>query len=116
MKFWRKREPTEEENALKQALEALGVRVLSQVPDGHKHIDLSIPSARINIEVDGKQHLTNPHQIIADMKRAYYSDQLGYETVRIPNEYIRTDLARISKALAEAAKIREQQIVQGLKK
>jgi len=50
------------------------------------------------------------------MKRAYYSDQLGYETVRIPNEYIRTDLARISKALAEAAKIREQQIVQGLKK
>jgi very-short-patch-repair endonuclease len=113
MKFWR-RKPTNEEKYLKQALEKLGVQVLSQVRDGHKHIDLAIPSAKINIEVDGKQHLTNPHQIISDMKRAYYSDALGYETVHIPNEYIHSDLEKIAKALSEAAIIREKQITQGL--
>ena len=113
MKF-RKRRPTQEEIALKIALERHGLRVLSQVADGHKHIDLTIPSARINIEVDGKQHFTNPHQIIADMKRAYYSDALGYETVHITNEYIHSDLEKIAKALAEAAVIREKQITQGL--
>ncbi len=99
---------------LKLALEKLGVRVLSQVYDGHKHIDLAIPSAKINIEVDGKRHLTDPHQIISDLSRSHYSDTSGYETVHIPNEYIHDDLEKIAKALAEAAAIRERQILEGL--
>ncbi len=114
MKYWRRR-PTPEEKMLKEALEEHGLRVLAQVRDGFKKIDLTIPDAKINIEVDGKQHLTNPHQIISDMARTYYSDKLGYETVHIPNAYIHSDLGKIAKALAEAAKIREQQIVQGIK-
>jgi very-short-patch-repair endonuclease len=80
-----------------------------------KHIDLTIPAAKINIEVDGEYHLTDPHQIIADMKRTHYSDQLGYETVHIPNEYIRADLEKIADAIAEAAIIREKQMSQGIK-
>ncbi len=104
------KEPTQEENDLKKALEDLGVRVLSQVPDGHKHIDLAIPSGKINIEVDGLKHLTNAKQIVEDLLRSHYSDDLGYFTIHIPNDYIHSDLEKIAKALAEAAKIREQQI------
>jgi very-short-patch-repair endonuclease len=102
--------PTKEENDLKEALEDLGVRVLSQVPDGHKHIDLAIPDAKINIEVDGINHLTDPHQIVKDLMRAHYSDDLGYYTIHIPNDYIYSNLKKIANALAEAAKIREKQI------
>jgi len=108
-KFWRHK-PTNEEMLLKEALEALGVRVHSQFNDGHKRIDLTIPDAKINIEVDGRQHLTDPFQIIRDLGRSHYSDVLGYETVHIPNEYINSDLDRIAKALAEAAKFREKQL------
>jgi very-short-patch-repair endonuclease len=114
MQYWRRRKPTSEEIALAQALKNLRVQVLSQVKEGRKHIDLAIPSAKINIEVDGKYHLTDPHQIIKDLSRKHFSDKLGYETVHIPNEYIHTDLERIAKALAGAAVIREKQVSQGI--
>ena len=67
-------------------------------------------TAKIDIEIDGKRHLTDPHQIISDLSRSHYSDTSGYETVHIPNEYIHSDLEKIAKALAEAAKIREKQL------
>ena len=108
------KEPTQEEKDLKKALENLGVYVLSQVPDGHKHIDLAIPDAKINIEVDGPKHLTDPNQIVKDLLRSHYSDDLGYFTIHIPNDYIHSDLEKIAKALAEAAKIRVQQLRKGL--
>ena len=113
MYLWR-RKPTAEEILLKEALEAHGIKVLSQVKDGYKTIDLSIPAAKINIEVDGKQHLTDPHQIISDLSRGHYSDSLGYQTIHIPNSFIHNDLARVASALAEAAKFREKQTIQGL--
>ncbi|MBI4090438.1 MAG: DUF559 domain-containing protein [Candidatus Komeilibacteria bacterium] len=106
------RQPTLEALALKLALEKLGVRVLVEVDDGYKRIDLAIPSARINIEVDGSHHLTTPHQILSDLKRSHYSDNLGYDTLHIQNEQIRTDLPRIANALAEAAKTREKELKQ----
>jgi very-short-patch-repair endonuclease len=103
------KKPTLEEKLLKHALEAHGILVYAQVKDGHKTIDLTIPTARINIEVDGKQHLTDPHQIISDLSRGHYSDALGYQTIHIPNSYVHNDLARVSSALAAAAKFREKQ-------
>ncbi len=101
---------TQEALALKRALEQLGVRVLKEVDDGHKSIDLAIPSAKINIEVDGIHHLTNPYQIVADLGRGYYSHKKGYNTMHIPNEMIRLHLKDIAEGLAEASKIKEQQI------
>ena len=100
--------PTKEENDLKEALEKLGIRVLSQVSDSHKVIDLAIPSARINIEVDGSQHVTDTYQILSDLKREHYSDDLGYDTIHITNQAIHTNLGGIASALAEASKIREE--------
>lgn len=102
--------PTKEALDLKMALEEKGVRVYKELHDGFKHIDLAIPKAKLNIEIDGIQHLTNPNQIIADLNRGYYSHKNGYDTMHIPNEMIRLHLNKISEALAEASKIRERKI------
>ncbi|MEK7634925.1 MAG: DUF559 domain-containing protein [Patescibacteria group bacterium] len=110
------RQPTIETNRLKSALENLGVRVLVEVDDGYKHIDLTIPDARINIEVDGNQHLTDVQQILSDLKRNHYSDDRGYDTIHITNTSIKENLIGISKALAEAAKIRKEQLEEKFKK
>ena len=104
------KEQTQEEKDLQKALEDLGVHVLTQVSDRHKHIDLAIPTAKINIEVDGPKHLTDADQIVKDLLRSHYSDDLGYYTIHIPNHFIHSDLEKIAKALAEAAKIREEQL------
>ncbi|MDO8664219.1 MAG: DUF559 domain-containing protein [Candidatus Liptonbacteria bacterium] len=104
------RTPTKEARALQEALEKQGVRVYKELYDGYKTVDLAIPKAKLNIEVDGIQHLTNPNQILADLNRGYYSHKNGYDTMHIPNEMIRLHLKEISKALAEASKIRERKI------
>ena len=102
--------PTKEALDLKKALEDRGVRVYKELDDGHKHIDLAIPKAKLNLEIDGIQHLTNPNQIVVDLNRGYYSHKNGYNTMYIPNEMIRSHLKEISDALAEASKIRERKI------
>ncbi len=104
------RAPTKEAADLKEAIERHGVRVLVELHDGHKHIDLTIPKAKINVEVDGIQHLTNPDQIVSDLSRGYYSHKNGFDTMHIPNEMVRLHLSEISNALAEASKIRERKI------
>ncbi len=104
------RTPTKEAADLKEALESMGVRVLVELHDGHKTIDLAIPKAKINVEVDGMQHLTDPEQIVSDLSRGYYSHKNGYDTIHIPNEMVRLHLDEISMALAAAAKIRERKI------
>jgi len=102
--------PTKEAVALKEALERKGVIVYVELDDGHKHIDLAIPKARINVEVDGIRHLTDPSQILADLGRGYYSHKNGYDTMHIPNEMIYNHLEEIADALAGAAKMREKKI------
>ena len=102
--------PTKEAAALKEALEAEGVRVYQELDDGYKTIDLAIPRAKLNVEVDGIQHLTDPKQILADLGRGFYSHKNGFDTMHIPNELIRTHLQEIAKALAEAARVRERKI------
>ena len=102
--------PTKEARSLQEALKEKGVLVYVELDDGHKHIDLAIPRAKLNVEIDGIKHLTDPHQILADLSRGYYSHKNGYNTMHIPNEMIHKHLKEISEALAEASKIREQKI------
>lgn len=102
--------PTKEADDLKFALEKQGIKVYKELDDGYKHIDLAIPKAKINVEVDGIQHLTNPIQILADLSRGYYSHKSGYDTMHIPNEMIHKHLPEIAEALAQASKIRERKI------
>ena len=102
--------PTKEAVNLKEALISRGVKVYVEVNDGYKHIDLGIPAAKLNLEVDGIQHLTDPRQIMADLNRGYHSSKLGYSTLHIPNEMIRMHLSEIADGLAEASKMRAQKI------
>ncbi len=59
--------------------------------DGHKQIDIAIPEAKVNIEVDGAHHNFNVNQARADLKRTYYSFLKGYLTLRIPNSLVYDD-------------------------
>jgi very-short-patch-repair endonuclease len=103
---------------LKDLISSFGFRVDEEVSDGHKHIDLSIDSAKLDIEVDGLQHLTNSDQILRDMERSGYSREDGYETIRVHNIDITQEPVAIAKAIAEVAEKREDDlsVLAGLKK
>lgn len=80
---------TQEAMGLYFALKMRGVPAELEKYDGYKHIDIAIPEAKINIEVDGGQHNYDFHQAMADLKRTYYSFRKGYYTIRIPNVIVR---------------------------
>ncbi len=90
---------TPQAEKLYEELKKIGVNTQKEKYDGYKHIDLAIPSAKINIEVDGCQHNLNKLQALADLKRTYYSFRKGYTTLRIPNS-----LVKDSETIKETAK------------
>jgi very-short-patch-repair endonuclease len=79
---------TDEAIRLYFALKQRGVPAQLEKYDGHKHIDIAIPEAKVNIEVDGSHHHHNPQQALADLKRTYYSFLKGYHTIHIPNSLV----------------------------
>lgn len=105
------RHPTYYASLLKKYLQNIGIKVDQEVYDGHKHIDLSIDDAKLDIEVDGMQHLTDPAQIITDIKRANYSRDDGYETIHVHNVDIDHDVEGIAQAIAQVSLKREDDLV-----
>lgn len=99
--------PTKYSKDLADALRLRGLNVEEEHWDGHKHVDIFIPSASIYIEVDGLQHFTNPDRIEADFKRNYFSDWNNVNTIHIPNELIIEHLDSISNAIVEVVKNRD---------
>lgn len=102
--------PTYYANLLKKYLQKIGIKVDEEVYDGHKHIDLSIDAAKLDIEVDGMQHLTDPQQILTDIKRSNYSREDGYETIHVHNMDINHDVEGIAQAIAQVSAKREEDI------
>ncbi len=96
--------PTPQENALTLELNKRGIFVHQQYFDGYKHIDLYLPDARINIEVDGLQHLINPKRIVEDFHREYHADINGYHNIHITNGTLMHHLNEIADAIAEVVK------------
>jgi very-short-patch-repair endonuclease len=80
---------TKEQLELYNALKKRGAPAKLEKWDGHKHIDIAIPEARVNIEVDGIHHNTSKKQALSDLLRTYYSFRKGYVTLRIPNILVR---------------------------
>ncbi len=76
---------TPEAARLAAALRKRGVKLNTEKWDGYKHIDIAIPDAKVNIEVDGSHHNLNSKQALADLKRTYHSFRKGWLTLRIPN-------------------------------
>ena len=96
--------PTKQALMLIDALKKREVHVEAEHSDGHKHVDIYIPDARIYIEVDGLQHYTEPAQIIADIKRTHYSDADKFATIHITNQLIETHVEEIADAIARVVK------------
>jgi very-short-patch-repair endonuclease len=83
--------PTDEARKLGNLLRNKGWDVKFEKSDGHKHIDIAIVDAKVNIEVDGKHHSLNAEQALADLKRTYYSFKKEFLTLRIPNCLVQDD-------------------------
>lgn len=94
---------TPQAEMLYNALIKRGIKCEKEKWDGYKHIDIAITWAKINIEVDGNQHYTDPKQMIADYKRNYYSNLRGYQTIRLPNFIIEQDLDEVADSIAQVA-------------
>jgi hypothetical protein len=70
-----KPQPTREALALVEALKERGVYAETEHWDGHKHIDIFVPSLKLYIEVDGIRHDISALQIATDLKRDHYSNR-----------------------------------------
>ena len=86
---------------LADALKNKGLFVETEKFDGYKHIDIVIPKARLNIEVDGLQHFVDSKQIISDLNRSFYSNKHGFNTIHISNVLINMYCDEIASALKE---------------
>jgi very-short-patch-repair endonuclease len=86
------------------ALARRGIESITEYSDGHKTVDLAIPSAGLYIEVDGVQHLNNPEQIITDFMRDYYSERDGIFTLHVHNEDLKKHLNSIANAIADVVR------------
>ena len=83
---------TAEARILYLSLKKRGVPAELEKFDGYKTIDIAVVDAKVNIEVDGHQHVSNPKQALLDLKRTFFSLQKGFLTLRIPNALIRENL------------------------
>ncbi len=92
---------TEETIELYFALRKRGVPAQLEKFDGFKTIDIAVPEAKVNIEVDGQHHNFNANQALTDLKRTYHSFLKGYFTLRIPNSLIRWDTEKTADYIVD---------------
>lgn len=83
--------PTPEARKICAWLVKFGWKAELEKWDGFKHIDIAVVDAKVNIEIDGKQHNFDKEQALRDLKRTYHSFKKGYVTLRIPNSLVRDD-------------------------
>jgi len=95
---------TKESVSLYFALKKLDVPALIEVHDGYKTVDISVPDAKVHIEVDGKHHALNSQQALQDLKRTFYSLKDGYNTLRIPNTLVKNHLDEAANIVTEFLK------------
>ncbi len=105
-----KNRSTPEAIKLHGILVKLGVNAKLEQYDRFKHIDIAIPDADLNLEIDGMQHSYSEKQALADLKRTYYSLKKGYITLRIPNKLIQENAYETAKYLKKLIEENEDQI------
>lgn len=93
-----------------KALKKLGVKFRPEKFDGYKHVDIVIPASQIDIEIDGRQHVTSAKQILSDLKRSHEAHLHGYDTVHITNHDVYENVGGVASAIAEVSAIREIKI------
>jgi len=93
------------------ALKERGVPAQLEKWDGYKHIDIAIPQAKINIEVDGGHHNYDNTQALSDLKRTYHSFLKGYLTLRIPNSLVARHLDKTADHITEMLNINRDRVI-----
>jgi very-short-patch-repair endonuclease len=93
--------PTKEALLLNRELNKAGILTELEHWDGHKHVDIYVPTGKLYIEIDGEQHYTSVTQISSDFRRDHYSELEGYRTFRIPSFVVEKKLKTITKAILE---------------
>ena len=83
------------------ALKNRGVPARLEKSDGFKSIDIAVPQAKVNIEVDGMHHSYDGRQAMADLRRTLHSFKKGYSTLRIPNSLAEYDLEQTADLITE---------------
>ena len=111
-----RKKSTPEALRLFDALKQKGVSALLEKWDGHKHIDISIPESKINIEIDGLQHNYKSKQALADLKRTYYSFLKNWVTLRIPNSLIKNNLDETVNLIIKFLNVSAEQLEAEIKK
>lgn len=106
---------TEWEAKLYIALKCRGVHAELQKSDGFKTVDIVIEDAKVNIEVDGRQHSTRPSQALTDLKRTYFSLKKGYLTLRIPNALINSNLDEAAEYICKILEESRKELILGNK-
>ena len=92
---------TDEAINLYFALKKRGVPAILEKNDGFKTIDIAVPEAKVNIEVDGGHHNFNHRQAMRDLERTLYSYKKGFSTLRIPNSLARLHLEDAADKITE---------------
>jgi very-short-patch-repair endonuclease len=95
---------------LSRALKSYDVEHTLEYSDGHKHVDIAIPSAKLYLELDGMQHAFSPKQMIADDERDKHSLKNGYTTKRIPNAWVDKNVYKLAANIAILTKKREYEL------
>jgi very-short-patch-repair endonuclease len=92
---------TNESIELYFALRLRGVPAVLEKNDGFKTIDIAVPDAKVNIEVDGGHHNFNADQALRDLERTLFSFKKGFLTIRIPNALVRYNLNLAADKITE---------------
>lgn len=100
---------TDEAIELYFALKRRGVPAMLEKNDGYKTIDIAVPDAKVNIEVDGMHHNYSPQQAMSDLNRTLYSLKKGFLTLRIPNSLVRTHLEETADKITELLVVNKTQ-------
>jgi very-short-patch-repair endonuclease len=101
---------TPEAIKLSKALTDLEVKHQLEAYDGYKHVDISIESAKLYIELEGSQHGLSSKQMLADDDRDRHSSKSGYLTKRIPNSWVNQNPHRLANSIRTLAEKRERGI------
>jgi very-short-patch-repair endonuclease len=101
---------------LSEALKKLDIQHTLEYSDGHKHVDIAIPWAKLFLEIEGQQYTFSPKQMISDHERDAHSLTAGFYTMRIPNERVDKDVDGVAQSVARLARYMFRKIKEEEKK
>ena len=92
---------TQEAIDLYEALKKRGVPAELEKYVGGMTVDIAIPEAMVNIEVDGIHHNADPRTALQDLKRTFHAFRKGYLTLRIPNSLVKFSLDETAQFITD---------------